>query len=69
MKTLKDKGKIGHTQDILYKIEDVKQAVLKFENYVSNLQAKYTGNNCYDVFELLEQIENKHKEIFGDWKK
>jgi len=72
-KTLKDKIKLkldlltsaGIHSPICYKIEeDVKQAVLKFENYLDN----------FGVIEIQNQIDRlrikeKHKKIFGEWEK
>ncbi len=53
--------------------KDVKEAVLEFENYLSDRQdeiSKSKPKKDYDNFDLIlliQSIEVKHKEIFGEF--
>ena len=58
MTTLKDKGIIGHSPYILFKYEDVKEHILKFQNQV--LEKEIYGEDL---------LIYKYKQIFGDFEK
>ena len=77
---LRDKGFLVSTDDCnkikvttLYKHEDIKKRVLKFENILSDLEnmSKIEFDDKYDDIKLEnipEFLLNKFKEIMGEWK-
>lgn len=69
--TLTDKKRLGNLGNYYYD-NDVKEAVLKFENYLKGNIPKFpdTTNryNDYDLINTNEDLINKFKEIFGYFK-
>lgn len=55
-----------------YWSDDVKEAVLKFENFLNEKLEYYDKYENWDKkinFSDLEDIKEKYREIFGDFKK
>ena len=61
MTSLKDKGKYFNLNDFyMYLDEDVKEAVLEFEDFIYN-------SNHVNIEEFKLEIYEKMRDIFGDW--
>jgi DNA-binding ferritin-like protein (Dps family) len=69
MTTLKDKKNYYKDGRVVYLHEDVKEAVLEFEKYLNDfsITTNYFETKEEYLERILDKIEIKFKEIFGDF--